>query len=124
MGATVQFSPSGNDCHASDMSPRYPRLCFHKAKGGFMNLPLHRGALTCAFGLVVSMTGAGVLPAVAQSTSPDILTFSTVGDSREDPVTFDKASVGDALSGQDAIWLQNTRAETRIFSTIQAQKAQ
>ena len=62
-------------------------------------------------------------PVVAQSASPVILTFSSVGDSREDPVTFDKASVGDKLTSQDAIWLQNTRAEARIFSAIQSQKA-
>jgi len=62
-------------------------------------------------------------PASAQNTSPVVLTFSSVGDSRQDPVTFDKASVGDSLTGQDALWLQSTRAATRIFSTIQSQKS-
>ncbi len=62
-------------------------------------------------------------PAVAQNASPVILTFSTVGDSRQDPVTFDKASVGDTLSGQDALWLQNTKAITRILRTVQSQKS-
>jgi len=59
----------------------------------------------------------------AQNTTPVVLTFSTVGDSRQDPVSFDKASVGNSLTGQDAIWLQNTRAATRIMRTMQAQKA-
>jgi Calcineurin-like phosphoesterase len=55
--------------------------------------------------------------------SPVVLTFSTVGDSRQDPVTFDKPSVGNALTGQDAIWLQNTKAFARILRTMQAQKS-
>ena len=59
----------------------------------------------------------------AQNTSPVLFTFSTVGDSRQDPVTFDKASVGNALSGQDAMWLQNSKALARILRTIQAQKS-
>ena len=59
----------------------------------------------------------------AQNTSPVVLSFSTVGDSRQDPITFDTASVGTTLSGQDAIWLQSTKAMTRIVRTIQAQKS-
>jgi hypothetical protein len=67
-------------------------------------------------------------PALAQTKltavpSPVVLTFSTVGDSRQDPVTYDQASVGATLSGQDKIWLQNTAAITRILRTIQSQKA-
>ena len=60
--------------------------------------------------------------ALAQS-SPVVLTFSTVGDSRQDPVTYDKASVGETLSGQDAKWLQSTKAFSRILASIQAQKS-
>ena len=63
------------------------------------------------------------VPAWAQNATPVVLTFSTVGDSRQDPVTFDKASVGNTLSGQDAVWLQNTKAFTRILRTIQSQKS-
>lgn len=59
----------------------------------------------------------------AQSSAPVVLTFSTVGDSRQDPITFDKPSVGSTLTGQDSIWLQNTKAFARILRTIQAQKA-
>jgi hypothetical protein len=57
------------------------------------------------------------------NTTPVVLTFSTVGDSRQDPNTFDKASVGSTLTGQDAIWLQNTKAFARILREIQAQKS-
>jgi len=59
----------------------------------------------------------------AQSSAPVVLTFLTVGDSRQDPITFDKPSVGSTLTGQDGIGLQNTKAFARILRTIQAQKA-
>ena len=59
----------------------------------------------------------------AQDTTPVVLTFSTVGDSRQDPNTYDQASVGATLNGQDATWLQNTKAFTRILRTIQSQKS-
>jgi hypothetical protein len=61
--------------------------------------------------------------AAAQNATPVVLTFATVGDSRQDPITYDQASVGPTLTGQDAIWLQNTKAMTRILRTIQSQKA-
>jgi hypothetical protein len=53
---------------------------------------------------------------------PVILSFSTVGDSREDPVTPDPTVL--PLSGQDKIWLQNTKAWSRIIRSIEAQKSQ
>ena len=65
-------------------------------------------------------TRDGRVPAVP---SPVVLTFSTVGDSRQDPVNYDQASVGPTLSGQDKIWLQNTKAFARILRTIQSQKS-
>lgn len=84
---------------------------------------LGRGAL--ALGLLA--TGLGLAgpsrAAAAAAADPVVLTFATVGDSRQDPNTFDKASVGATLSGQDAIWLQNTKAASRILRSIQAQKA-
>ncbi|MBI3349774.1 MAG: metallophosphoesterase [Burkholderiales bacterium] len=74
------------------------------------------------------VTAAGLLfaatAAFAQSSSPVVLTFSTVGDSRQDPITYDQASVGTPLTGQDAMWLQNTKAFGRILRTIQTQKPQ
>jgi hypothetical protein len=80
-----------------------------------------RAATRC---LLSSVTVALVATASAQaqSTAPVVLTFSTVGDSRQDPVTFDKASVGNTLTGQDSIWLQNTKAFARILRTVQTQK--
>ncbi|HZP94680.1 MAG TPA: hypothetical protein VFB20_17620 [Burkholderiales bacterium] len=38
---------------------------------------------------------------------PVMLSFSTVGDSRQDPVSPDPTQL--PLSGQDAIWLENTK---------------
>jgi hypothetical protein len=50
-----------------------------------------------------------------------ILTFSTVGDSRQDPVAPDPTTV--PVSGQDAQWLQNTRALSRILRSIEFQRS-
>ena len=73
---------------------------------------------------VLALAAGALLPAAhAQDSTPVVLTFSTVGDSRQDPNTYDQASVGPTLSGQDSIWLQNTKAFSRILRTIQSQKA-
>jgi hypothetical protein len=50
-----------------------------------------------------------------------VLSFSTVGDSRQDPVTFDPATA--PLSAEDRIWLQNTKAWSRILNSIQGQRS-
>src|SRR5258707_2126403 len=50
-----------------------------------------------------------------------ILTFSTVGDSRQDPVTPDPTTL--PLSGQDSIWLQNTKALSRILRSVESQQS-
>jgi hypothetical protein len=50
-----------------------------------------------------------------------ILSFSTVGDSRQDPATPDPTTL--PLSGQDAIWLQNTKAWSRIIDSINEQES-
>ena len=83
-----------------------------------MTLPRRALALS-ALACVATLS----LPVFAVDADPVVLTFSSVGDSRQDPNTFDKASVGSTLSGQDAIWLQNTKAYARILRTIQAQKS-
>lgn len=71
-----------------------------------------------------------------------VLSFSTVGDSRQDPVNLDPSvknaslvgqgycqtpsgtgiTPNPGLSGQDCKWLQNSKAWARILSAIQAQK--
>ena len=52
---------------------------------------------------------------------PVVLRFSTVGDSRQDPVTFDPTAA--PLSGQDKIWLQNTKAWTQIMRSVEEQES-
>lgn len=52
---------------------------------------------------------------------PVVLSFSTVGDSRQDPLTADATTL--PLSGQDARWLQNTKAWTRISRSIEHQQS-
>lgn len=81
--------------------------------------------ISSRFRLLIAALAATVSAgaAQAQNTTPVLFSFSTVGDSRQDPVTFDQASVGPALNGQDSIWLQNTKAFARILRTIQAQKS-
>ena len=76
-------------------------------------------------------------------TDPVVLTFSTVGDSRQDPENPDSTvkqtefpttgcpvpsgtgltATNPGLSGQDCKWLQNTKAWSRIMRAIQSQKA-
>ena len=53
----------------------------------------------------------------AQNADPVVLTFSSLGDSRQDPKSPDPTTL--PLSGQDKIWLQNTKAWSRILNTIQ-----
>jgi len=53
-----------------------------------------------------------------------VLAFATVGDSRQDPIALDPSQVAQGgLTGQDKIWLQNTKSWSRIMRSIQAQKA-
>ena len=53
---------------------------------------------------------------------PVVLRFATVGDSRQDPVNFDPTT--GPLSQQDQIWLQNSKALSRILREVAAQKSQ
>ncbi len=52
---------------------------------------------------------------------PVVFSFSTVGDSRQDPSSPDPTTL--PLSGQDAIWLQNTKAWSRIIDSVNAQES-
>jgi hypothetical protein len=53
-----------------------------------------------------------------------VLSFATVGDSRQDPIALDPSQVAHGgLTGQDKTWLQNTKAWSRIMRSIQDQKA-
>jgi hypothetical protein len=52
---------------------------------------------------------------------PVVLSFSTVGDSRQDPASPDPSTL--PVSGQDQLWLQNTKAWSRIIRTVQAQRS-
>jgi hypothetical protein len=106
-----------------------------------LNLKANHSRALLLNALVIAMTLSAPTNA---ATDPVVLTFSTVGDSRQDPQNIDP-SIKDAsmvgvgkcalpsgatgltanpgLSGQDCKWLQNTRAWSRIMRTIQSQKA-
>ncbi|THF86752.1 hypothetical protein E7T09_11735 [Deinococcus sp. KSM4-11] len=70
--------------------------------------------LTSAALLALGLVLGGCAPAMGQPSSDVLLTFSTVGDSREDPTT-------EGLNAQNRLWLQNTRAWTRIMTEANAQ---
>ena len=61
--------------------------------------------------------------AIAQ-TDPVVLSFTTVGDSRQDPASPDATQlVNGKLTGQDAHWLQNSKAWSRIMREVTAKKS-
>lgn len=61
---------------------------------------------------------------MAQAVDPVVLAFSTVGDSRQDPVSPDSTQLTNgALTGQDAHWLQNSKAWSRIMREVTAKKS-
>jgi hypothetical protein len=59
--------------------------------------------------------------AQAQAVDPVVLSFSTVGDSRQDPVKADVTSL--PMSGQDYHWLQNSKAWSRIMREVTSKKS-
>jgi len=76
-----------------------------------------RGArVACAIAMAIASTLAG-----AQTTDTVVLSFATVGDSRQDNAKPDPSQL--PLTGQDKIWLQNTKAFGRILREIAAKKA-
>jgi hypothetical protein len=79
-------------------------------------LRILRGALLCAAFCATLPTFALEANGANDSNSA-ILSFATVGDSRQDPVSPDPTQL--PLSGQDAHWLQNTKAWARILSEVQ-----
>ena len=84
---------------------------------------LRHCAQACALSVILAS-----LPVVAvaqeherEERDPVLLSFSTVGDSRQDPVSFDPTT--GPLSGQDKLWLQNSKAWSRIMRSVESQKA-
>src|SRR5436190_18379108 len=71
--------------------------------------------------LVLSASFASLRAWAGDENEGLILSFSTVGDSRQDPATPDPTTL--PLSDQDAIWLQNTKAWSRIMRSTEDQKS-
>lgn len=80
---------------------------------------------TAALLVAVSFVTSSAVPHEDEHESdrndPIVLKFSTVGDSRQDPTTFDPTT--GPLSGQDKIWLQNSKAWSRIMRSVTEQKS-
>ena len=75
----------------------------------------------CASALLL-ISALSLASVVHADVDPVVFTFSTLGDSRQDPTGADSTQL--PLSGQDKKWLQNSKAFSRILRSIQAQKAQ
>ncbi|GJI90857.1 metallophosphoesterase family protein [Duganella hordei] len=75
-----------------------------------MSTTLQRLGASAVLALVLASAGQ----AHAAKPDPVVMSFATVGDSREDP--------GTAATAQDKVYLQNTRALSRILREIQAAK--
>lgn len=80
-----------------------------------MHKPLRQLCLGASLSTLALGSALSSAPAFAQA-DPVVLSFATVGDSRQDPSA-------PGLSGQDANWLQNTKAWSRIIREVQAKKA-
>ncbi len=88
-----------------------------------MRLDAHSVAATTLAALV-AISGCASSPAFADD-DPVILKFATVGDSRQDPKKADPTQTDpqtSKLTGQDAHWLQNSRAFARILREAGAQR--
>jgi hypothetical protein len=84
-------------------------------------------ARTLMVGLALAGVGSEVMAANTRKDGlakpdPVVLRFATVGDSRQDPVGFDPTT--GPLSPQDVIWLQNSKALSRILREVAAHKNQ
>jgi len=102
---------------------------------------LKQAGLVASVGLFAAVNAAQVFAAPAAD--PVVLTFSTVGDSRQDPTFPDPSLINNSqkgvgncqlttgtglnpnpgLSGQDCKWLQNTAALSMILDNIHSQKS-
>jgi hypothetical protein len=85
-----------------------------------------RNIRTLAIAMLAAMVAAPLaIRATAQDGERDdddaTLSFSTVGDSRQDPKLSSQDPTTQPIPAQDAIWLQNTKAWSRIMRTIQSQ---
>jgi hypothetical protein len=81
-----------------------------------------------AASIAVSLVAVSALgfSRAASAADPVVFSFATVGDSRQDPAAPDPTTLLPNINGtllpQDAQWLQNSKAATRILRTIQAEK--
>jgi len=90
----------------------------------------------CALGISLAVLASLGASRAAHAADPVVFSFATVGDSRQDPASPDPTTLlavnpvtgqgATSLTGtllpQDAIWLQNTKAFSRIIRTIQTEK--
>jgi hypothetical protein len=78
-------------------------------------------AHTLRAALVGASLVAGIAAAHAAVADPVVLTFATIGDSRQDQFTQDVSQK--PLSAQDAHWLQNSKAWSRVMREVVSKKS-
>lgn len=85
-----------------------------------------QGACRTAGALAFSIVALSAALPVQAASDPVVFSFASVGDSRQDPAAPDPTTLlpnnTGALLPQDAIWLQNTKAFSRIIRGVTAEK--
>jgi len=82
-------------------------------------------ATPIASAMLALLATLGATTQAAAASDPVVLKFSTVGDSRQDPKKFDATQTdpqSGKLTGQDAHWLQNSKAFARILREVGNQR--
>ena len=86
----------------------------------------HLGARRRIGGAVIAALSLTGFVSVAHAADPVVFSFATVGDSRTDPAAPDPTTLLGGDNGielqQDKLWVQNTKAFSRILRTMQTQK--
>jgi hypothetical protein len=79
---------------------------------------MHLKPTYVAGAMLAVLASVGVATPASAASDPVVLKFATIGDSRQDPKKFDATQTDPQtgkLTGQDAHWLQNTKAFARIL---------
>jgi hypothetical protein len=116
-----------DDCHQS-LEHRLPMKPVRSHASARLLRPVLRVPVLGLLALTLAACSSGQAPGTASAAAdPVVFTFSTVGDSRQDPDHPDPTTLEPPITGrmlaQDHRWLQNSRAWARILRSVEAQRA-